>query len=90
MRYAKRVPFIPNEDSGALVIQVASFTDKSNAFRLKRGLEVRYENVFVTKLNIKGKKYFRVKIGKFRDHEKALAVVQNLADEGYEVFIDTY
>ncbi len=90
MRYAKRIPFIPNKDSGDLVIQIASFTDKSSAFRLKKGLEVRYGNVFVTKVNIKGERYFRVKIGKFRDHKKALATVQKLADEGYEVFIDTY
>ena len=89
MRYAKRVPFIPTKDSGILVIQVASFSDMSNAFRLKKGLEVRYGNVYVTKVNIKGKKYFRVKIGKFRDHDKTLAVAQKLADEGYEVFIDT-
>ncbi len=90
MRYAKRVPFIPNEGSGVLVIQVASFTDKASAFRLKRGLEVRYDGVFVTKVSIKGQKYYRVKIGKFRDHKKALSTVQKLADEGYEVFIDTY
>lgn len=90
MRYAKRVPFIPNKDSGVLVIQIASFTDKSSAFRLKRGLEVRYDGVFVTKISIKGQKYYRVKIGKFRDHKKALSTVQKLADEGYEVFIDTY
>jgi rare lipoprotein A len=87
IRYVKRVPFIPDSTSGAVTIQVASFSEKSNAFRLRKGLEVKYKNVFVTRATIKGEQYYRVKIGKFKRHDKALAVAQELADEGYDVFI---
>ena len=85
-RYARRVPFMPKV-SGSFVIQVGSFAEKSNAFRLKRGLELKYKNVFVTRAHIKGKPYYRVKIGQFRVQEDARAVAQQLADEGYEILI---
>lgn len=84
MRYVKRVPFAP---AAAKTIQVASFADKSNAFRLKKGLEIKYENVFVTRATIRGEQYYRVKIGQFRQHDRALAVAAELADEGYDVII---
>ena len=89
IRYVKRIPFIPDRTSGVVNIQVASFTDISSAYRLKKGLEVKYKNVFITRAIIKREKYYRVKIGKFKRHEKALAVAKQLADEGYDVFIDT-
>jgi rare lipoprotein A len=89
IRYVKRIPFIPDRTSGVVNIQVASFIDMSSAFRLKKGLEVKYKNVFVTRATIKGEQYYRVKIGKFKRHKKALAVAKQLADEGYDVFIDT-
>lgn len=85
-RYARRVPFLPKV-AGSFVIQVGSFAEKNNAFRLKRGLELKYKNVFVTKAHIKGKPYYRVKIGQFRVQEDARAVAQQLADEGYEILI---
>lgn len=84
MRYVKRVPF---STTVAKTIQVASFADRSNAFRLKKGLEIKYKNVFVTRATIRGEQYYRVKIGQFRQHERALEVAAELADEGYDVII---
>jgi cell division protein FtsN len=87
MRYAKRVPFTPSEAPGLLTIQVGSFTDNSNAGRLKRGLEIAYSNVYITTVFLKGQKYYRVRIGKFRDPESVHSVAQRLADEGYSILI---
>ena len=87
MRYAKRVPFTPSEASGHLTIQVGSFTESSNAGRLKRGLEIAYSNVYITTVNLDGQKFYRVRIGKFTEIERAHSVSERLADEGYSILI---
>lgn len=87
MRYVKRAPFIPNETSGYVTIQVGSFTEDSNAGRLKKGLEMAYTNVYITTVHLDGQKFYRVRIGKFTDIENAHSVAERLADEGYSIMI---
>lgn len=88
MRYARRVPFRPPAvQQGPLSVQVGSFTEKSNAYRLKKGLEIQYSDVFITRAYIKGRKYYRVRVGKFSSPEGAYRVAGKLAEEGYGAFI---
>lgn len=89
MRYVKRVPYLPRKEPGpgAYTIQVGSFTERSNAFRLKEGLEFKYDNVYVTTILLRGKRYYRVKVGKFDNYENTYSIAEKLADEGYVTLI---
>ena len=89
MRYAKRVPFEPYATSSPLTVQVGSFIEELNALRLKKGLEFEYNNVFVTTVFLKGRKYHRVRIGEFNSYDSAYVFAQKLADEGYSTLIMT-
>ena len=86
MRYVKRVPFTPGA-GGSLTIQVGSFIDESRALRLKQGLEISYDDVHITTVILKGKKYRRVRVGEFSKYEDAFNVAKKLADEGYQALI---
>ncbi len=91
MRYVKRLPYLPNqatpEKTGPMTIQVGSFTENENALRLKEGLTVAYNNVYITTANLKGQTFYRVRVGTFKEYDKAYSVAEKLADEGYEAFI---
>lgn len=87
MRYKKRVPFMPSDRPEHLTIQVGSFSDESNARRFKAGLALEYSNVYISAADVKGKRFYRVRIGKFKSRESAIAVAERLADEGYNLFI---
>ncbi|GBE04035.1 RlpA-like protein precursor [bacterium BMS3Abin09] len=87
MRYVKRVPFIKPGISAALTIQVGSFSEQENANRLKQGLEINYNNVYITTIQLEGKKFYRVRVGKFNSSDSAYSIAEKLADEGYTVFI---
>lgn len=87
MRYVKRVPYLPTGSSGELTIQVGSFIEKDNAYRLKKGLELAYRNVYITTAFVKGEKYYRVRIGKFRGRNRASSLAEKLANEGYSLLI---
>ena len=75
MRYVKRVPFTPGA-GGSLTIQVGSFIDESRALRLKQGLEISYDDVHITTVILKGKKYRRVRVGEFSKYEDAFNVAK--------------
>jgi rare lipoprotein A len=91
MRYAKRISFEPSETTTHLLtIQVGSFIDESNANRLKKGLEYKYDDVYITTVYIKGQKYHRVRVGKFSSYESAYSTAKKLAEEGYSTLIMTW
>ena len=87
MRYVKGVPSSSHNVSGLLTIQVGSFTEKSNAVRLKDGLRSNYSNVFIDTARINGRKYHRVRVGKFKNHDTAYSLAKKLAREGYSIHI---
>jgi rare lipoprotein A len=87
MRYAKRVPFTPSKFSGKLTIQVGSFIEQDNAKRLERGLEISYGDVYIATVHLRGRKFYRVRIGRFSNYKNAYAIAERLADEGYSPFI---
>lgn len=75
---------------GPFTVQVGSFRDISNATRLKMALELKYSQVYITKADIDGSSYYRVRIGKFNVKNDAFRFAKTLADEGYNIFITTY
>ena len=89
MRYAKRLPYKPAGSSpgGPLTIQAGAFVERENALRLKKGLMITYGKVFITTAHINGKRFFRVRVGRFNNYDSAYSVAERLADEGYSTFI---
>jgi rare lipoprotein A len=91
MRYVKRIAYQPSVSSNISVpvtIQVGSFSEKSRAVRMKKGLAITYDDVYITRVRLKNRKlFFRVKVGKFKNRNDAYAVAEKLADEGYDTLI---
>jgi len=87
MRYVKRMPFEPSAVSGIVTVQIGSFKDETRASRLKQGLDFNYRDVHITTANVNGEKFYRVRIGKFKNYDNAYAVAEKLADEGYSTLI---
>jgi len=88
-RYVKQVKYGRIEGS-TLTIQIGSFRDESNARRLKQGLELHYQDVYIMRVNIGKENYHRVRIGKFKNSGEALKLADTLAKEGYSVMITKY
>lgn len=87
MVYVKSVSAAPPVAWGIFTIQVGSFLESSNAFRLKRGLEIAYRDVEVAPAMVRGQKFYRVRVGVFNDYNGAISLAERLADEGYSVLI---
>jgi rare lipoprotein A len=90
MRYVKRIayqPDLPDDTPVPVTIQVGSFKDKSKAFRVKKGLDIKYREVYVTRVTVKGELFFRVKVGNFKNRNAAYQTAEKLADEGYDTLI---
>ena len=68
-------------------IQVASFADKSNAQYMEKGLRLNYKRVKLVEKWVNGKRYYRVRVGKFRSEASAQNTAGRLAEEGYSTNI---
>ncbi len=88
-RYVKEVKYSHLEGS-MVTIQIGSFREESNAKRLQKGLELHYQNIYIMQASIGRDKYYRVRIGKFKDSREALKLANTLAQEGYGVLITKY
>ncbi|MBZ0156160.1 MAG: septal ring lytic transglycosylase RlpA family protein [Alphaproteobacteria bacterium] len=88
LRYVKYIRYGVVE--GPLTLQIGSFRDESNARRLKRALELRYQDVYVMEANVGGAKYYRVRVGRFTSKADAAGMGRTLAEEGYNVLITKY
>jgi rare lipoprotein A len=86
--YLKEVRDISNTDF--VTIQIGSFKELANATRLKMALELKYDKIYITEADIKGDRYYRVRIGTFRMRGEALRFAKVLADEGYDTLITNY
>ena len=64
-------------------VQVASYTDKSIANNAKRKLEGDFNNVRVESVNIKGTKYYRVRVGRYNSKNDAREAASKLRKKGY-------
>jgi len=73
-----------------VTIQIGSFRDESNARRLKKGLDLHYKDVYIMQSHIGQDKYYRVRIGKFKNSGDAVQLAKTLAQEGYNVQVTRY
>jgi rare lipoprotein A len=85
--YIREVKYLSDSGPGPFTIQVGSFRDASNASRLKTGLELKYDKVYITEAEIDRERFYRVRIGKFQARSEVQKLGRTLADEGYNVFI---
>jgi rare lipoprotein A len=73
--------------SASYTIQVGAFTDRDNAVRLKDTLAKRFNGVYLATLDGKTGRYFRVRVGRFSDHEKATAFARTVTPLGLSAII---
>ncbi|MBI5739987.1 MAG: septal ring lytic transglycosylase RlpA family protein [Nitrospirae bacterium] len=90
MRYVKRIAFSPSLPSGAVTIQLGSFTEKANADRLKQGLELKYDSVYLATFFKDDRTFYRVRMGRYDNRDNAYTIASRLADEGYTALIVSY
>jgi rare lipoprotein A len=86
MKYARyiRVSDVPGS---SYTIQVAAYEDKQSAERLKAAVEMSYPGVFIRQASVNGKTYYRVRVGRYGEKEKAMSYAKLLANEGYDTFV---
>lgn len=72
---------------GPFTVQLGAFTDKSNAERLKTGVGWNHKGVYVAKTRVKGKTFWRVRVGKFKTKQGAIGLAEKLGHEGYPVVL---
>ena len=87
--YVRTVKYQINGD-GPYTIQVGSFRDRDNAWRLKKALSLSYRNVHIIKKYLKGGTYYRVIVGRFFNLTDAENTALRLKREGYEVIVTRY
>jgi rare lipoprotein A len=85
--YIRKVKVETQGSPGPFAIQVGSFTDSSNAERLKKALDLEYGDVSVQEAQIKGSRFFRVRVGKFDSLGKAISFAGKLGFEGYPTLV---
>ena len=86
--FRREVQYLSRE--GPFTIQVGSFRDPENAYRLKKALEFRYSNVYITEADIRGTSFYRVRIGRFLLKAEAGQLGETLAEVGYPIVITAY
>jgi rare lipoprotein A len=85
--YIRPVKFRISGKTGPFAVQVGSFTENINAIRLKTGLKLKYTNVYVQEVEVKGMTYYRVRIGNYQDYNSALSAAEQLGEEGYPTIL---
>jgi len=85
--YIRPVKFQTSEKTGPFAIQVGAFTENINAIQLKGALKLKYPNVYIQEGEVKGMAYYRVRVGNYGDYKSALAVAEQLGQEGYQALL---
>ncbi len=71
----------------AYTIQVGSFLTEQNAVTLKTRLDAVTSEVYISKINVDGQTYYRVRVGNFDSREAAKRVALEVATHGYTVIL---
>jgi peptidoglycan lytic transglycosylase len=87
MSYIRNAEIQTDGRQGPFAIQIGSFTESTNAIRLKIGLGLEYDNVYVQEAEREGTKYYRVRIGDYADFREAVSVAGKLGREGYRTLV---
>ncbi len=77
------------EEVHRLTLQVASFTDETNAQRLAEQLRRDFDQVYVATVETSTQKYHRVRVGQFEERDSALRTAERLSQMGYSVLVTT-
>lgn len=85
--YVKSVKIKIVDRSGPFAIQVGAFTVRANAVRLKKSLDLEYNNAYIRRLDTGKGTYFRVRIGNFVGIDSAISVAEKLSREGYRTLV---
>jgi rare lipoprotein A len=83
--YIRKVRVQEAGKSGPFAIQVGSFSEGINAIRLKKALNLKYGNVYIQEVDIKGSTYYRVRVGNYDALPDAVLAAEQLGQEGYPV-----
>lgn len=73
----------PRGYTGKFTIQVAALLDKDNAIYLKNGLDLNYKDAYVMEKWVDGRRFYRIRVGKFPNEANAVVYAQKLMREGY-------
>lgn len=76
--------------AGPYTIQIAAFKEHDNAERLRKALELEYTGVYIQRTIVNGDTFYRVRVGMYKDKEKAIGFAKTLANEGYETIVLNY
>lgn len=76
----------PEEREAAFSLQVGAFIDKKNATNLKKKLQRRYREVYISKFVTSNQTYYRVRI-RAQSLESAQRIGKELLREGYPVLL---
>jgi len=85
--YVKTVKMEAGDRRGPFAVQVGSFSDGTNAIRLKTAVDLEYGNVYIQETSVSGGIYYRVRVGNFPLLKDALATAEKLGQEGYPVMV---
>ena len=85
--YIKTVRVEEGRGGRHYVVQVGAFLDRDNAERLKTALLWKEKDVYITKAEVSGRLFYRVRLGRFKERDKAKALAQRLAQDGYPVVV---
>jgi rare lipoprotein A len=77
------------EEVQRLTLQVASFTDETNAQRLAEQLRRDFDHVYVATVETSTQKYHRVRVGQFEERDSALRTAERLSQMGFTVLVTT-
>jgi len=85
--YIRKVRVQASGKTGPFAIQVGSFNESINAIRLKKALNLKYGNVYIQEVEIKGSTFYRVRVGNFDVMSGALLTAEQLGQEGYPALV---
>jgi len=77
------------EEVQRLTLQVASFTDETNAQKLAEQLRRDFDHVYVATVETSTQKYHRVRVGQFEERDSALRTAERLSQMGFSVLVTT-
>jgi rare lipoprotein A len=86
-----RIEVLDNEQpqliAAAYTIQVGAFADRDNALRLKGSLDKRFDGVYLAMQNGQAGRYYRVRVGRFKQREQAVAFARTVTPLGFSAII---
>jgi rare lipoprotein A len=77
----------PELVAAAYTIQVGAFTDRDNALRLKGTLDKRFDGVYLATQDGQVGRYYRVRVGRFKQRNEAIAFAQRVTPLGFSAII---